>query len=80
MPGINRREIGRPSSRATFKTLCENLDDLSGNSPVFVGMPMELLADGTYEALPRERVIIRLLDGVNGDNDYKILAKLSGLG
>jgi EAL and modified HD-GYP domain-containing signal transduction protein len=74
-----RGDAGDPRARTAFATVCENLDDIAGNSGVLMSMPYEYVAAGTYEMLPKERVIILLQDcGV--DDAFKSLAKLFAQG
>jgi EAL and modified HD-GYP domain-containing signal transduction protein len=61
---------------AVFAAICENLDNIAGDSSVLMSLPYEAIPAKTYEALPKERVILRLEDCGSQEQNSKSMAKL----
>ncbi len=54
------------------------LDQLVGTKPAFISVPRRAIVTGQCEALPKERIVLEVLDGVNPDSDlFQALARLS---
>lgn len=82
-PGVNTRIKGAgknatviDNSSAVFAAICENLDSLAGDSSLLMTLPYESIPAKTYEALPKERVILRLQDCGSHEETSKSMAKL----
>ncbi|MFQ2093166.1 EAL and HDOD domain-containing protein [Aeromonas taiwanensis] len=52
----------------------QNIDQLLGDHPCFINFPYSLLLDGLAECLPRDKVVIEILEDV--DPDDALLAKV----
>ncbi len=74
--GTGRNGAVTHDSSAVFAAICENLNHIAGDSSVLMNLPYESISARTYEALPKERVILRLQDCGSHEQASKSMAKL----
>jgi EAL and modified HD-GYP domain-containing signal transduction protein len=77
---VNVHAYEAATSGASFALICENLDNIAGNSTVLMNLPCDSVAATNYDLLPKERVILRLHDCGSGEQTMRSMAKLFGEG